>query len=583
MAMSRFLPFAALVAAEGAPLAAAAWTRYDPPSPLPGPSSSSSSAAAPRATGHLALVSAHPGLRDLNALLSPATFVVDANSALLACGLRSLPHDPPRLRRDIDRLSAQLKSAKTEGDAATEKKCGLYLALYCARDGRLDDALAACAQVAADHPGYNVPRIYAAAICHMLGRPEEGRRWLAEDGPDMSSVYHQFLFMDAVRSAALGCTPHAVEGTSRKVVMLSTLELAEVTLCCVFREGDLLERLQVLALMAFLRRAVAKSLREDDAGDGSHSQDAVSTVAYRCTRPHFSQWPPPLSLSLSLFPPLRRVVTLPLTSPMAARVLLRAAGLALAAAAAGSLHAVATLDMSELVPPITVNVRHILFDSAVGLQSALLRTNPLGGAHLRDVRARAEQDLARVDAVGPEGNAAAATDLRLLLALLAARDGRADEALRLYEEAARDSPFDARPRALAYYVCLLTSHAAEAKHWNAAYRRLVPESEIIHPKLPGYFESEEMAGLIDELAVAASMGGVCNLLEPAVRTFVMRCAFHEINARLAAAGEQNKTLSMAKRLQLKALRAYLYATTRRQMQGDVKIAREKRGRHGGDR
>uniref|UniRef100_J3L0P8 rRNA N-glycosidase n=1 Tax=Oryza brachyantha TaxID=4533 RepID=J3L0P8_ORYBR len=205
---------------------------------------------------------------------------------------------------------------------------------------------------------------------------------------------------------------------------------------------------------------------------------------------------------------------------MAARVLLRAAGLALAAAAAGSLHAVATLDMSELVPPITVNVRHILFDSAVGLQSALLRTNPLGGAHLRDVRARAEQDLARVDA---------------------------------------------------------------AKHWNAAYRRLVPESEIIHPKLPGYFESEEMAGLIDELAGGGGGGGVCNLLEPAVRTFVMRCAFHEINARLAAAGEQNKTLSMAKRLQLKALRAYLYATTRRQMQGDVKIAREKRGRHGGDR
>ncbi|KAF0910670.1 hypothetical protein E2562_004662 [Oryza meyeriana var. granulata] len=39
--------------------------------------------------------------------------------------------------------------------------------------------------------------------------------------------------------------------------------------------SDLLERLQVLAFMAFLQHAVAKSLREDDAGEGS--QDAISS------------------------------------------------------------------------------------------------------------------------------------------------------------------------------------------------------------------------------------------------------------------------------------------------------------------
>uniref|UniRef100_J3L0P9 Uncharacterized protein n=1 Tax=Oryza brachyantha TaxID=4533 RepID=J3L0P9_ORYBR len=232
-------------------------------SPLPGPSSSSSSAAAPRATGHLALVSAHPGLRDLNALLSPATFVVDANSALLACGLRSLPHDPPRLRRDIDRLSAQLKSAKTEGDAARRRSVGSTWP---------STAPATAASTTRSPPALRWPRTTPATTCPASTPPRSAtcsagpRRGVGGSPrtPDMSSVYHQFLFMDAVRSAALGCTPHAVEGTSRKVVMLSTLELAEVTLCCVFREGDLLERLQVLALMAFLRRAVAKSLREDD-------------------------------------------------------------------------------------------------------------------------------------------------------------------------------------------------------------------------------------------------------------------------------------------------------------------------------
>ncbi|KAF0919623.1 hypothetical protein E2562_030737 [Oryza meyeriana var. granulata] len=269
--MSRFLPFAALAAAGGGPFVAPAWTRYDPPNPLPG----SSPSAAPRATGHRALVRAHPGLRDLNALLTPGTFSVEATSTLLACGLRCVRYHPTSLRRDIGDLSARLMSAKSEGDAATAAECGLYLALYYARDGRLGDALAACAQVAADHPGYNAPGIYAAALCYMLGHPEEGRRWLADDGPDFSRVYDRFLFMDAVKSAALGCTPHAVEGSSRKLVMFSTLGLAEVTLWSVFGDGDLLERLQVLAFLAFLRPAVAKSLREDDAGEGS--QDVISS------------------------------------------------------------------------------------------------------------------------------------------------------------------------------------------------------------------------------------------------------------------------------------------------------------------
>ncbi|KAF0919639.1 hypothetical protein E2562_030753 [Oryza meyeriana var. granulata] len=173
---------------------------------------------------------------------------------------------------------------------------------------------------------------------------------------------------------------------------------------------------------------------------------------------------------------------------MAARVLLRAAALGLTAAAAGSLYAVATWKTPELVSPVTPSLRHCLLDSAQGLQSALLR-----GVHLRDVRARAKLDLKRVDAAGPGGDPAAATDLRLLLALLAARDGRA-------AEAARDSPFDPRPRVPPLRD---VRSLGAARRWYAAYCRLVPEEEILDPNFPG-FVSDELTRLINELVVAAS-------------------------------------------------------------------------------
>ncbi|KAF0919634.1 hypothetical protein E2562_030748 [Oryza meyeriana var. granulata] len=149
----------------------------------------------------------------------------------------------------------------------------------------------------------------------------------------------------------------------------------------------------------------------------------------------------------------------------ARRFLLRAIALGLGSAAAGSLHAVATWKPPESVLNFIPVIRDHLLESVQGLQSALLRAHPLYGAHLRDVRARAraEIDLKRVDAVGPDGDSSAATDLRLLLALLAARDGRTDEALRLYAEAARDSPFDKRPRALAYHLCCMCGRREEAR------------------------------------------------------------------------------------------------------------------------
>ncbi|KAL5228447.1 hypothetical protein ABZP36_016712 [Zizania latifolia] len=259
--MFRYLPFAALAAAAGGPFAAAAWTRYERPNPLPASSTSA-------ATGHLALVRAHPGLRDLNALLTPGTFLVDATHAFLACALRGVPFHPRLVRKDIDFFSAEMRSAESKGDVENAVSCRLELALRYTRDGRQEDALNAFAQVAAQHPGYadGAPRIYASALCYMLGRPEEGYRWLAGDEHFLSDIYNTFMFMDAVKIATLGSTPHAVEA-SRKLVMFSALGLVEILLWSAFVDGDLAKRLEVLAFMVFLRRAVAKSLREDDAGE----------------------------------------------------------------------------------------------------------------------------------------------------------------------------------------------------------------------------------------------------------------------------------------------------------------------------
>ncbi|KAG2583294.1 hypothetical protein PVAP13_6KG137642 [Panicum virgatum] len=104
-------------------------------------------------------------------------------------------------------------------------------------------------------------------------------------------------------------------------------------------------------------------------------------------------------------------------------------------------------------------------------QAALL------GAHLRDVRTRAEHDLALVDVDSTEGSdPAAPADLRLLpTAFLATRDGRADAALLIYKEEARDAPFDPCSRTLSYHLCHFDGREEESVWWSAAYRRLVCE------------------------------------------------------------------------------------------------------------
>ncbi|CAL4976025.1 unnamed protein product [Urochloa decumbens] len=246
---------------------------------------------------------------------------------------------------------------------------------------------------------------------------------------------------------------------------------------------------------------------------------------------------------------------------MAGRVLLRATALGLAAAGAGALHAVSKWTPPRDHSPFIPSVRTMLLESAQGLQAALLGAHPLSGAHLLDVSARAERDLARLDgALAEGGDPAAATDLRLLLALLAARDGRPADALRLYEEAARDAPFDPRPRALAHHLCLADGRHDESVRWSVAYHRLVPEiggAALVPPGL----ENDETLQLVRELLVAATLGGVCELGHPADRAVVMRVGCGAVDQGLLAA-LQDESLSAAERIRLRALRVYLHAKVR---------------------
>ncbi|CAO2203645.1 unnamed protein product [Urochloa humidicola] len=285
--MSRFLRPAAVAAAAAAAagglFSAVSWSPSSPfslsASPFSAPSTPVEHPAA--ATGHLALVRAHPGLRELNVMLTPASFLVDATQALLAGSLRCAPFCPGTLRLGREFLTAEILSAESKGhaDAAAGQAvtARIQISLLDARDGRLEDALDTMELLAAEHPGNTTARLYAAALCHVLGRHQDGARWLRDAGvPDLSRFEHKMPFVEAVLISALGSAPRAVAG-SEELVLRATLGLVEMSMWSIFKHGNLSERLEVLAVMAFLRGVVARKLRR---GDGSAaplegSQDAT--------------------------------------------------------------------------------------------------------------------------------------------------------------------------------------------------------------------------------------------------------------------------------------------------------------------
>ncbi|CAO2179677.1 unnamed protein product [Urochloa humidicola] len=271
--MSRFLrPAAAAAAAAGGLFSAVSWSPSSPLSLSASPSSSPSTPVVPAtAIGHLALIRAHPRLHELGAMLTLASFLVDATQALLAGALRRAPFSPRTVRRGHDFLTKKILSAESKGhaDAAARQAAvmsRMQMALLDARDGRIEDALDAMERLAAAHPGNTTARLYAAALCHVLGRHQDGVRWLRDARvPDLSRFEHKLVFMEPVLIPALGSAPRAVAG-SEELVLRTTLGLMEMSMWPFFKHGDLLERLEVLAWMAFLRSVVARKLRR---GDGS--------------------------------------------------------------------------------------------------------------------------------------------------------------------------------------------------------------------------------------------------------------------------------------------------------------------------
>ncbi|XP_066308960.1 uncharacterized protein [Miscanthus floridulus] len=267
--MSRFFRGAALTAAAAvAGLSSAFLQSLSSPLPLSAsPSSSPSTPIGPVAvSGHAALVRAHPSLRELGAMLTPASFLVDATQAFLAGALRCPPIYPETLRQGREYLTAQILSAESEGHAAVEQAAlaRTNMALLDAREGRLDDARDAIVRLAAERPGDTTLRLFAAALCRVLGRHEEGAQWLHDSAvPDLSRLEHKIQFVQAVLVATVGSAPRAVAG-SEELALVTTLGLLEMSMWSIFTHGDLPERLQVLAMMAFLRGVVARKLRRDD-------------------------------------------------------------------------------------------------------------------------------------------------------------------------------------------------------------------------------------------------------------------------------------------------------------------------------
>uniref|UniRef100_A0ACD5UXP4 Uncharacterized protein n=1 Tax=Avena sativa TaxID=4498 RepID=A0ACD5UXP4_AVESA len=233
-------------------------------------------------------------------------------------------------------------------------------------------------------------------------------------------------------------------------------------------------------------------------------------------------------------------------------------------------------DRKETLFPV---LRGACVNASQALQSSvLLRAHPLSGERLRVARRAAEHDLARAV---EEGDGPAAADLRLLLALFAARDGRFDDAVKLYAEVARADPADPRPHALGFILCGVVSRRDEFRRWSASYQRFVGLAHV----------PAELLALQDEVIVAVALGGALyeNAEDKSMPSSVKRitrlvvfCAWRKADAWLEVALRE-KQMSIVKRLQVRAARVFLRAGTRSVLRGmDAKLLEKQQEEHEND-
>ncbi|PUZ56374.1 hypothetical protein GQ55_5G292500 [Panicum hallii var. hallii] len=192
----------------------------------------------------------------------------------------------------------------------------------------------------------------------------------------------------------------------------------------------------------------------------------------------------------------------------------------------------------------------VLEASQALLSAVVLRAHPLSGERLNTALRVAKRDLAHAV---EGGDAAAVTDLRLLLAFLAARVGRFDEALARYEEVARDDPSDPRPHFLAVLICVHVSRPKEeSDKWRARNKRVTQGSS--------FRDSFALMTLTEELLVALALASrtTFDVRNPVRMRSIVGAAGSTVDAALVSA-LRSKNMSIVERMEVRAVRALLYA------------------------
>ncbi|CAO2183817.1 unnamed protein product [Urochloa humidicola] len=445
--------------------------------------------APPSTSGHLALVRSHSNLLDLNSHFTPEAFLLDATHALGAAALRFQPFLGGKLRTLRDIAPKLHAAAAAAGDDEGAKVGRQFMALLDADDGRFEDALDALARLAEERPYRPGPRLAAAGICDLLGRPDEGDRWLAGITGEQP-LREDILFRNGVLSAALGGAPDAVEGSQGAVAAAALMFLYERLWGTAF-DGDM-PVVKKMLVTALLNRLVKRKLRKD-------------TV---------------VSLQSVL------------------KLLRSGTG-------------------SSIAPSSTIPIfsyakgteQFVLQASQALLSAVVLRAPPLTGERIRVATRAAKRDLARAM---DKGDTPAVADLRLLLAFLAARDGRFNEAMERYTEAAQKHPSDPRPHYFVHLLFLFGEHMEEADKWKTSYERLAAGSS----------DEDRAAHMVlkEELAIALTLGGArtaCSERYPAVLREIIGAAGSRVDAALVSA-LRSKSMSVVERMELRAVRAFLY-------------------------
>ncbi|TVU33938.1 hypothetical protein EJB05_15754, partial [Eragrostis curvula] len=346
----------------------------------------------------------------------------------------------------------------------------MFMALLDAEDGRLGEALDALQRLAVDQPSFPGPRLCAAAICELLGRADEGDRWLAGIIAEYP-VREHIMFQNALIAAALKFVYEKLWGSASD------------------GGAPVLKKVLITAL---LNRVVRTRL----------NKDAVVAI------------------------------------PSVAKLLRSGTGYT---AAPGSADPVFADDQgTELF---------VLQATQALLSAVVLRAAPLYSERIRAATRAAQRDLARAMR---KKDAGAAADLRLLLAFLAARDGRFQEAADRYVDAAQEHPSDPRPHCLVQLFLLFDEKEEEADRWEASYQRLAAVSS----------EEDRVAhkSLKEEVVIALALGGARTAFSeryPVVMREVVGAAGSRVDAALLSA-LRDKDMPIVEEMELRAIRALVY-------------------------